>query len=457
MLSLPLSNKKRVFFMKTVSYRSKGLSGAFPTPGDKSLSHRALMLGGTAQGTTKIKGLLESGDVMATLAAMRKLGAEIEKQPDGTWTVAGVGSAFRAPDSVLDMGNAGTGTRLLAGLVCTHPFETRFTGDESLCSRPMNRITIPLAQTGARFETAANGTLPMTVVGARHPRPFAYRLPVASAQVKSAVLLAGLNIDGDTTVIEPADLKSRDHTERMLRGFGADLDIATDSDGARIITVHGKTPLTACDLTVPADISSAAFPIVAALITPDSELFLPDVGINPLRSGILTALTAMGADITLENSRTAAGEPVADIRVKSSELRGVDLPASIAPSMIDEYPILAIAAAFADGKTVLRGLSELKVKESNRFDAILNGLTANKVACSALGDDIEIVGKGKNPCGGGLIEAKLDHRIAMSFLVMGMAAENPVAVDDISSIATSFPDFIELMNKSGADIHDYRD
>ena len=443
--------------MKTVSYRSKGLSGAFPTPGDKSLSHRALMLGGTAQGTTKIKGLLESGDVMATLAAMRKLGAEIEKQPDGTWTVAGVGSAFRAPDSVLDMGNAGTGTRLLAGLVCTHPFETRFTGDESLCSRPMNRITIPLAQTGARFETAANGTLPMTVVGARHPRPFAYRLPVASAQVKSAVLLAGLNIDGDTTVIEPAALKSRDHTERMLRGFGADLDIATDSDGARIITVHGKTPLTACDLTVPADISSAAFPIVAALITPDSELFLPDVGINPLRSGILTALTAMGADITLENSRTAAGEPVADIRVKSSELRGVDLPASIAPSMIDEYPILAIAAAFADGKTVLRGLSELKVKESNRFDAILNGLTANKVACSALGDDIEIVGKGKNPCGGGLIEAKLDHRIAMSFLVMGMAAENPVAVDDISSIATSFPDFIELMNKSGADIHDYRD
>lgn len=443
--------------MKTVSYRSKGLSGAFPTPGDKSLSHRALMLGGTAQGTTKIKGLLESGDVMATLAAMRKLGAEIEKQPDGTWTVAGVGSAFHAPDSVLDMGNAGTGTRLLAGLVCTHPFETRFTGDESLCSRPMNRITIPLAQTGARFKTAANGTLPMTVVGAKHPRPFAYRLPVASAQVKSAVLLAGLNIDGDTTVIEPADLKSRDHTERMLRGFGADLDIATDSDGARIITVHGKTPLTACDLTVPADISSAAFPIVAALITPDSELFLPDVGINPLRSGILTALTAMGADITLENSRTAAGEPVADIRVKSSELRGVDLPASIAPSMIDEYPILAIAAAFADGKTVLRGLSELKVKESNRFDAILNGLTANKVACSALGDDIEIVGKGKNPCGGGLIEAKLDHRIAMSFLVMGMAAENPVAVDDVSSIATSFPNFIELMNKSGADIHDYRD
>lgn len=443
--------------MKTVSYRSKGLSGTFPTPGDKSLSHRALMLGGTAQGTTKIKGLLESGDVMATLAAMRKLGAEIEKQPDGTWTVAGVGLAFHAPDSVLDMGNAGTGTRLLAGLVCTHPFETRFTGDASLCSRPMNRITIPLAQTGARFETAANGTLPMTVVGARNPRPFTYRLPVASAQVKSAVLLAGLNIDGDTTVIEPADLKSRDHTERMLRGFGADLDIATDSDGARIITVHGKTPLTACDLTVPADISSAAFPIVAALITPDSELFLPDVGINPLRGGILTALTAMGADITLENSRTAAGEPVADIRVKSSELHGVDLPASIAPSMIDEYPILAIAAAFADGKTVLRGLSELKVKESNRFDAILNGLTANKVACSALGDDIEIRGKGKNPCGGGLIEAKLDHRIAMSFLVMGMATENPVAVDDISSIATSFPNFIELMNKSGANIHDYRD
>ncbi len=457
MLSLPLSNKKRDFFMKTVSNRSKGLFGTFATPGDKSLSHRALMLGGLAKGSTKIKGLLESDDVMATLSAMRKLGADIEKHIDGAWTVAGVDSALRAPDSVLDMGNAGTGTRLLAGLVCTHPFETRFTGDASLCSRPMNRITLPLAQTGARFETAQGGTLPMTVIGAKAPKPIAYRLPVASAQVKSAVLLAGLNINGDTTVIEPADLKSRDHTERMLRGFGAALDIAEDSDGARILTVHGKTSLTACDLTVPADISSAAFPIVAALITPDSELFLPDIGINPLRSGILTALKAMGADITLENSRIAAGEPVADIRVKSSELHGVDLPASLAPSMIDEYPILAIAAAFADGKTTLRGVSELKVKESNRFDAILNGLNANGVACSALGNDIEIKATGKKPCGGGLIEAKLDHRIAMSFLVMGMAAENPVAVDDISSIATSFPNFIELMNKSGANIHDYRD
>ena len=443
--------------MKTVSNRSKSFRGAFKTPGDKSLSHRALMLGGLAKGATKIKGLLESGDVLATLTAMRKLGAEIEKLPDGAWIVKGVDSALHAPDSVLDMGNAGTGTRLLAGLVCTHPFETRFTGDASLCSRPMKRITIPLAQTGAKFETAANSTLPMTVIGAQVPKPLTYRLPVASAQVKSAVLLAGLNIDGDTTVIEPANLKSRDHTERMLRGFGAALDIAEESDGTRILTVHGKASLTACDLTVPADISSAAFPIVAALITPDSEVFLPDVGVNPLRSGVLTALKAMGADITLENSRIVAGEPVADIRAKSSALKGVDLPASLAPSMIDEYPVLAVAAAFADGKTVLRGLAELKVKESNRFDAILNGLTANGVACSALGSDIEITGTGKNPCGGGLIEAKLDHRIAMSFLVMGMAAENPVAVDDISSIATSFPNFVELMNNSGANIHDYRD
>ena len=439
---------------KTISTQTKGLHGTLPIPGDKSVSHRALLLGAIAQGTTEIKGLLEGEDVLCTAEALRKLGAHIEKQKDGFWNVTGT-DTFKQPESNLDMGNSGTGVRLLMGLLAAYPVTAKLTGDASLCSRPMKRITDPLSKTGAIFETT-EGKLPVTMTGSEKDEPFEYTLPVASAQVKSAVLLSGLRKKSPTVVYEP--VACRDHTERMLKAFGADITVEKDENGVNIITLHGGKRLTACPVVVPADISSAAFPIVAALITPDSEIVLPDIGINPLRTGILDVLLDMGADITFENKREIAGEPVADLRVRSSVLKGVDVPTEKAPSMIDEYPILAVAAAFADGETRLNGLAELKVKESNRLQAIVNGLTQNGIDAEALPDDsIRIRGKGNNACGGGLIQANLDHRIAMSFMVMGMASESPVVIDDVSSVATSFPEFISLMNKAGANIHDYRD
>lgn len=440
--------------MKTVSTQTKGLHGTLAIPGDKSVSHRALLLGAIARGTTEIKGLLESEDVLHTAEALRKLGTKIEKQPDGLWTVAGT-ETFKQPESILDMGNSGTGVRLLMGLLSAYPVSAKLTGDASLCSRPMKRITEPLSKTGAVFETT-DGKLPIMMTGSEKDEPFTYTLPVASAQVKSAVLLSGLRKKSPTVVYEP--VACRDHTERMLKAFGADITVEKDEKSVNVITLHGGKRLTACPVVVPADISSAAFPIVAALITPDSEIVLPDIGINPLRTGILDVLLDMEADISFENKREIAGEPVADLRVRSSALKGVDVPAEKAPSMIDEYPILAVAAAFADGETRLNGLSELKVKESNRLQAIVDGLTENGIKAEALPDDsIRISGKGNNACGGGLIQAKLDHRIAMSFMVMGMASESPVVIDDVSSVATSFPEFISLMNKAGANIHDYRD
>ena len=440
--------------IKTISTQTKGLHGTLPIPGDKSVSHRALLLGAVAEGTTEIKGLLESEDVLCTAEALRKLGATITKHDDGIWTVAGT-DTFKQPESILDMGNSGTGVRLLMGLLAAYPLTATLTGDASLRSRPMKRITEPLSATGAVFETT-EGKLPVTMTGSERDTPFEYTLPVASAQVKSAVLLSGLRKKSPTVVYEP--VACRDHTERMLKAFGADISTEKDKCNVNVITLHGGRRLSACPVVVPADISSAAFAIVAALITPDSEIVLPDIGINPLRTGILDVLLEMGADITFENKREIAGEPVADLRVRSSALKGVDVAAEKAPSMIDEYPILAVAAAFADGETRLNGLAELKVKESNRLQAIVEGLTQNGVDAEARPDDsIRIRGKGNNACGGGLIRAKLDHRIAMSFMVMGMASESPVAIDDVSSVATSFPDFISMMNNAGANIHDYRD
>lgn len=438
---------------ETVSEKVRSLRGTCQVAADKSVSHRALMFGAVADGETEISNLLESEDVLNTANALRRLGAKIDNS-GGVWTVAGV-PAFHSPDAALDMGNSGTGARLLAGLIAGQDIAATLTGDASLRSRPMNRIAAPLSKMGARIETT-DGKLPMTVTGVVADKPFTYTLPVASAQLKSAVLLAGLNKIAPTTVIEP--VPCRDHTERMLRAFGADIAVERNSDGGNVITLRGGKRLKARPVAVPADISSAAFPIVAALIGEDRDILIQNVGLNPLRTGLLTVLKEMGADISYENAREIAGEPVADVRARSSRLRGVDVPAEIAPSMIDEYPILAVAAAFADGDTVLNGLSELKVKESNRFEAIKTGLIGNGVDCvESGGNSLKIRGKGKNPCGGGRIEAKLDHRIAMSFLVMGTASEFPVVVDDVSSIATSFPNFISLMNTAGANIHDYRD
>lgn len=439
---------------KTISEKTKGLTGGLKIPGDKSISHRALIFGSIAEGTTEIHGLLESEDVLNTVRALQKLGADIRKTDFGVWTVKGT-ETFTQPDSDLDMGNSGTGVRLLMGLLSPCPIRVRLTGDASLRSRPMKRITDPLSQTGAVFETT-DGRLPAVMRGRADDRPFSYVMPVASAQLKSALLLAGLRKKQPTVIYEP--VACRDHTERMLKAFGADIRREKNADGVNVITLRGGKRLKACDVSVPADVSSAAFAVVAALITGDSDITVENVGLNPLRTGVLDVLLKMGADIRFENKREIAGEPVADIRAKSSKLRGVDVPARIAPSMIDEYPILAVAAAFADGETTLNGLSELKVKESDRFRAIIDGLNGNGVECAeSAGDSIQIRGFGKKPCGGGLIEAKLDHRIAMSFMVMGMASENPVFIDDVSSVATSFPEFIPLMNKAGANIHDYCD
>lgn len=448
MIALSCQTKKVIFFMEAISKYTSGLNGTFSIPGDKSVSHRALMLGALAHGTTRIQGLLEGEDVLKTAAAMRMLGAEVQHIPDGTWVVGGA-KTLTQPAGVIDMGNAGTGVRLLMGIVSSYPLNVSFTGDTSLCSRPMNRVIDPLSLNGARFLSSEGGRLPLTVAGVAAPKPIEYTLPVASAQVKSAVLLAGLNTEGDTIVHEP--VPTRDHTERMLKAFGADIRVEKEGTG-NLIILKGKASLKACDITVPADISSAAFPIVAALITEESDILLPNVNLNPLRAGIIDVLLEMGADITFENRREIAGEPAADLRVRSSRLKGVSVAAEKAPSMIDEYPILAVAAAFAEGPTKMYGLNELKVKESNRFKAILDGLAKNGAGAYGENDEIIIAGCGKKPCGGGLIEANLDHRIAMAFMVMGTACRQPVRIDDISAVATSFPGFVELMNKAGADI-----
>ncbi len=429
--------------------RPRGLSGAVDVPGDKSISHRAIIMGGLAVGETKIEGLLEGEDVHRTAAALRALGADVRRHGAGSWSVRGCGvGGFGEPDDVLEMGNSGTAARLLLGAVASTRLTAFFTGDASLRSRPMQRVVDPLSQMGARFLSRGGSRLPLAIVGAADPVPIEYRPPVASAQVKSAVLLAGLNCPGRTTVVEPHP--TRDHTERMLRHFGATLTVA-DEDGGRRITLEGQPELEGREVVVPGDPSSAAFPLVAALIVPGSEITLRNVGLNPGRAGLFETLAEMGADITMTDRRDAGGEPVADLVVRAGRLRGVDVPAERAPSMIDEYPILAVAAAVAEGRTRMRGLAELRVKESDRLGGMAEGLAACGVAVAVEGDDL-IVDGGRRIAGGATIRSRLDHRIAMAFLTLGMAAEEAVSVDDASPIATSFPGFASLMNGLGAAI-----
>lgn len=438
---------------KLASRRSGPLRGSIRVPGDKSISHRAVMLGAVAVGRTRIEGLLEGDDVLATAAACRALGAAAERQPDGGWTIDGVGvGGLVEPSQVLDMGNSGTAARLLLGLLATHRMTCFMTGDASLVRRPMARVTEPLSRMGATFTTRDRGLLPLAVTGAELPVPIVYELPVPSAQVKSAVLLAGLNAPGATSVIEHQP--TRDHSERMLRFFGADVRVAPAPGNRTEVTLVGRPELVAPagPLLVPSDPSSAAFPAVAALLAEGSEIRIPGVCVNPTRTGLYETLLEMGADLAFENRREQAGEPVADLIVRSSALTGIDVPASRAPSMIDEYPALAIAAACAAGTTVMRGLAELRVKESDRLAMIAAGLAACGVRVETGEDSLTVHGTGRPPAGGATVQTAFDHRIAMSFLVLGGVTEAPVAVDDGNSIATSFPGFARLMNALGCQI-----
>ncbi len=430
------------------------LRGEAPVPGDKSISHRALMLGASAIGTTTISGLLEAADVLATAQAMRHLGARVERlsTPAGvTWRVQGRGvGGLDEPASVLDMGNSGTGARLVMGLLASHPFLAIVCGDASLSARPMRRVIEPLSRIGAQFWARRGDRLPLAMIGASHPLPIEYRLPVASAQVKSAILLAAINAPGLTTVIEPEP--TRDHSERMLRHFGAKVEVETLADGSRAVRLEGYPELTGRPITVPGDPSSAAFPVVAAVTVPDSEVRIANVGFNPLRTGLYQTLREMGADITVAERNAGSGEPVADLIVRAGSLQGVTVPAERAPSMIDEYPILAVAAAHAHGRTRMLGLGELKVKESDRLAAIAAGLTACGVRVDVGDDWLEVEGAAGPPAGGGIVATHYDHRIAMAFLVLGLGAREAVTIDDGEAIATSFPEFIPLMRGLGASI-----
>ncbi len=436
--------------------RSDGLSGSVRVPGDKSISHRAVMLGALAVGETVIEGLLESADVIRTVQAMAALGARVERHQDGSWHVTGCGvGGFAQPEGTIDFGNSGTGVRLAAGLVATTPIRVIFTGDESLSRRPMGRIVEPLTRFGARIDTAPGGTLPMRIIGAADPVPVEYALPVPSAQVKSAVLLAGLNAPGETTVIEP--VATRDHTERMLRAFGADIREEATEKGRRI-TVRGEKELKACAITVPGDPSSAAFPLAAAVICPDSVVTVENVLLNPTRTGLIETLHEMGAELRIVEPRNSGGEIIGNVMAAASSLKGVVVPARRAPSMIDEYPVLAAIAAFAEGTTRMEGLAELRVKESDRLTAVAEGLAACGVTVRAGDDWLEVDGTGGAPVpGGGVVRTHMDHRIAMAFLVLGLNAEEPVKVDDGEMIATSFPEFVPLMRGLGADIEELRE
>jgi len=458
------------------SQKTTALTGIIKVPGDKSISHRALIMGTLAIGQSRIFGLLEGEDVLNTAHAMTAMGADISRAENGDWLVYGVGvGGLTRPENSLDMGNSGTGARLIMGLVSTYPFNTHFIGDASLSSRPMKRVAAPLAKFGAKFgpeskiesgpefETESRAdltgsedvTLPLTVYGIMDPLPIEYDVPVASAQVKSALLLAALNTPGKTTIIEKTP--TRDHTERMFKHFGVEIDIQEidiqEKAGGTAITVTGQPELSAKDMFVPADPSSAAFPVAAALIIPGSDITIENVGMNPSRTGIFTTLQEMGADISFVNKRLECGESVADIRVKYSKLSGIIVPESRAASMIDEYPILSIVANFAEGDTVMRGIGELRVKESDRISAMVAGLKANGCAVIEFDDGMTVTGRTAVP-GGGLVTTHLDHRIAMAFIVLGMASDKAVEIDDGSVIETSFPGFCSLMNGLGAAIKD---
>ncbi len=425
--------------------RAAALTGRLTVPGDKSISHRALMFGALAVGTTTITGLLEGEDVLRTADAMRALGATVERLGEGAWRVAGRGvGGLVEPADVLDMGNSGTAARLICGLIAAHPIFAVLTGDASLRGRPMKRVTDPLAATGAVFWSREGGRLPLAIRGAADPLPLDYRLPVASAQVKSACLLAGLCAPGTTRVVEPEP--TRDHTENMLRHFGAAVRVTDTADG-RVIELDGQPELTAAPILVPGDPSSASFPLVAALLVPGSRVVVEGVGLNPLRTGLFTTLRDMGAALRVENARTEGGEPVGDIIAEYTMLNAVDVPPGRAPSMIDEYPILAVAASFARGITRMRGLKELRVKESDRLSATAALLAANGIRAEIDGDDLLVHGQGTAPSGGGLVETHMDHRIAMSALVLGLATQAPVRVDDAGFIDTSFPGFAALLNR----------
>ena len=422
---------------------SPPLTGRIRVPGDKSISHRSLMFGALAVGRTRISGLLEGEDVLATAAALRAMGVHIERDGD-EWVVHGVGvGGLLQPDRALDMGNSGTSTRLLMGVIASHGITATFTGDASLSKRPMKRVIDPLSTMGASFTPSPGGTLPLTMEGVQPAVPITYRLPVASAQVKSAVLLAGLNTPGTTTVIEP--VPTRDHTERMLRGFGAELTVE-EADSERVIRIHGPAELRPCDIAVPGDPSSAAFFAVAASVVPGSDLVIENVGLNPTRDGIFRALELMGADIEKLDEREVGGEPVADLHVRHSHLRGIEVDPAIAPSMIDEFPILFVAAAMAEGTTTTSGLEELRVKESDRLSAMATALREVGVTLEETDDGLIIEGSHGEPLpGGGTIATHLDHRIAMSMAIAGLVSRKGVEIDSTEPIATSFPNFAALL------------
>ena len=426
------------------------LSGAVRVPGDKSISHRSLMLAGMAVGESRIEGLLEGEDVLATAGALRAMGVELERGGTGSWRVWGVGvGGLAEPADVLDMGNAGTGARLLMGLLAGHGFTSFLTGDSSLRSRPMRRVIEPLSRMGAAFLSRGGGRLPLAVTGRTDLLPIVYESPVASAQVKSAVLLAGLHAPGATTVVEPQS--SRDHSERMLAAMGAEVEVEPLAGGGRRVTVRGQPELRPQSFLVPGDPSSAGFPTVAAAVAPGSSVRLEGICLNPLRTGLYTTLREMGAEIAIEGERTVGGESVGDLVIRGGALQGVEVPAERAPAMIDEYPILSVAAAFARGTTAMRGLHELRVKESDRLATMAEGLAACGARVEVEGDDLIVHGGGPL-AGGATIDAKLDHRIAMSFLVLGGLAREAVAVVGAEAIETSFPGFGTLMNGLGAAI-----
>ena len=441
----------------TLSRKTGPLSGLVRVPGDKSISHRSLMFGALAEGETIISGLLTGEDVINTARAMRALGAEITDAKDGLWRVQGIGvGKLKEPANVLDMGNSGTSTRLLMGIVGSHPITAFFTGDASLNKRPMGRVITPLEMMGVRFMARSGGKPPLAIHGTGEAKGINYKLPVASAQVKSAILLAGLNAKGTTTVIETEP--TRDHSENMLRHFGVNVAVVKLEDGSDFISVTSGQKLLGCAVDVPGDPSSAAFPVVAALLQPGSSITIPRVGINPRRIGLYETLLEMGAEISFERKVVEAGEPVATIVVKATgPLKGVTVPAERVPSMIDEFPILAMAAACAEGTTRMTGLAELRVKESDRLAMVANGLKACGVNLEMGEDWLTIHGTGQPPQGGATIETALDHRIAMSFLVLGTATTEPIKVDDASPIDTSFPGFAALMNELGADISEFLD
>jgi 3-phosphoshikimate 1-carboxyvinyltransferase len=430
--------------------RNGPLAGRARVPGDKSISIRALILGALAVGETRVRGLLEGEDVLNTAKALQALGARIERTGAAEWSIHGVGvGGFAEPATALDFGNSGTGCRLTLGAVAGCPITATFDGDASLRSRPMRRVLDPLERIGARALSSADGRLPLTLAGARDPMPIVFRPPVPSAQLKSATLLAGLTAPGETVVIEAEP--TRDHTEKMLRHFGADVRVDSENETGRRITLAGQPELAPRPIMVPADPSSAAFPLVAALVVPRSEMILHGVMMNPLRTGLIATLREMGAVIEHLDQRNEGGEDVADLRVRAGALRGVEVPASRAPSMIDEYPVLAVAAAFAEGTTVMRGLKELRVKESDRLAATAALLRSNGVAADIEGDDLIVQGNAR-AAGGGTVMTHMDHRIAMAAIVLGLGSDKPVAIDDGTFIATSFPGFVELMRELGADL-----